>query len=286
LRSSSFILMSTLNNELDEEDTLLCAKVDAPLWLAELATVVLYILGFTITICGVLFLTVHPPGEADLCNVNTLGLTNKTADEVSLALNGCHALYTTVFGICGVLAVVFIAIALLAISAACAVCSGACNPDAATTPGRFCRAAFIELIGVLFLWIPALFFPAMSGAVNVAMAPIHAYWITLTVANYGMQGINATSASKQVEDVTYVASTLYQGYCAAARFDLALTIGSICMILLWWTLVCDLIRNALNITCWKPQYDSLEEGSQCCHLRRAFGDKMRRDYPDPHEPFE
>lgn len=275
--------------DLEGEEADSCSKVSPPLCAAEVSSCCLSCIGIVLIICGILLLTVNPPGQADLCNIQTLGLTNSTKSQQDLVLNGCNALYTTVFAACGILAAAFFFIGLLPLCSACALCRAACCHDEDTSPKFFGCAACLGICGLIVVWVPSMFIPALAIACNTAMAPIHAYWIALTAGNYGMKLANFTSGSgaagEQIRDVTYVTTTLYQGYSAAYRFELAVTVGGVCLGLLFWLYAIEICTNIARVTCWKPRYAELDSGSQLCHVRRAWGEKMRKDYPSDDERY-
>jgi len=250
--------------------------VEKQLCLGEVASIFFGSLAGLLLLSGLGFWTVSPPGEQDLCRIETLGLQNKTEDTQVFELAACHALYTGAFNILNFISVPFILCGLLAVGSAVFVARGVFARNEEDTPRFFKFAAVVDFAGLLAVWVPSLIFPALAATVDAGMAPIHAYWITITVGHYGMRALNTSdSGDEHMQKVTEIEEVLYQGYCAASRLSICLTVGSISMILLFWLYLFDMGRNISAVTCWKPNYNQTEQGLQILRIRRMLRKRYR-----------
>eukprot|EP00746_Dinoflagellata_sp_MGD_P085026 gnl/MRDRNA2_/MRDRNA2_33692_c0_seq1.p1 gnl/MRDRNA2_/MRDRNA2_33692_c0~~gnl/MRDRNA2_/MRDRNA2_33692_c0_seq1.p1 ORF type:complete len:293 (+),score=53.79 gnl/MRDRNA2_/MRDRNA2_33692_c0_seq1:80-958(+) len=248
-------------------------EIDKPICVAECMAILLGLLGVLLIICGIGFWTVTPPGEDDLCKVETLGLTEKSQEEQDKALKACHLLYEAVFKLLQVISLPFLGCGFLACSSSWTVWSGARAKDEHGTPCCWGCSTVLDAIGVVVVWIPSLVFPGIAAIVSAAMVPIHAYYFTLLatyagakVANYSHGGGEDSQKSKEaIDKAAKIFETVYQGYCAASRVEQCLGIGSICLLSLFWVYLFDIGRAIVSICCVQPKYGEISEGIQLCH---------------------
>lgn len=235
--------------------------VDWPFLFAEISALLLGTLSFLLILSGLGFWTVHPPGEHDLCQVDTLGLENSTDSDRDLTLSACHGLYDVVFSSLHVMSVPFVGSGACAGAAFYAVFMGITAKSEDVTPGWFRRAVCYELVGGAVNFVPALWFPGVAAVVAAGLAPIHAYFITITVTHVGLQVANVTESNDDsshtddaIRNAAYLEEILYKGYCAASRVELCLFVGSLAMNCLTFVFLFDMVRNVSAITCYKPKY--------------------------------
>mmetsp|Transcript_70632 Transcript_70632/g.196488 ORF Transcript_70632/g.196488 Transcript_70632/m.196488 type:complete len:286 (-) Transcript_70632:90-947(-) len=242
--------------------------VDVPILLSELSAVILGILATVLLLCAVGLCTVNPPGEEDLCRVETLGLANETKSKRDSVLTACHGLYTGVFALCAAMSVPFFAVALVGLTAAGAVCSGARAQYDPRTSTCFCCSALLGVMGAGLTWLPSMIYPGVATAMAAAMAPIYAHWLVITVGHYSMKGVSYTTDDGHVRDAAYITSVLYQGYSAVYRVNLCLMVGGVCLLALFWVFLADVVRSAVSILCVRPKFNRLHGEWQCCILKR------------------
>lgn len=235
-------------------------EVDRPLCMAELVTGLLGLLGVLLLIAGLGFWTVHPPGQADLCRVDTLGLQNNTETEINIKLGACNSLYTVVFDSLFLISLPFIGCGVLALVGCFFVYRGTHARNEEESPVFFRYAAMMDLAGGILVAIPSMIFPGVTAVVSAGLAPIHAYWIALMVGHVVINAANTSSADEHTAKVTEVYNNLYAGYCAASRTELCLGIGTFGLVALFWVFVVDLACSSARITCWKPDYERVKQG--------------------------
>lgn len=246
-------------------------EVDRPFLYAESCSLVLGILSLLLVISGIGFWTTKPPGEADLCRVDTLGLQNATKHDQDLQLGACHGLYTLVFDSLHVISLPFILSGICAGISCSTVLMGIAAKSEDLTPRWFRYAAMSDLVGGALNLVPSIYFPGLAAAVAAGLAPIHAYYFTILLGHAVLQVANTTESSggdnpndhtdDVVRNAAYLENVLYKGYCAASQVELCLTVGSTCMTCLSITYMGDILRNVAAMVCHKPQYEKIS-GSQ------------------------
>jgi len=268
--SNSFqtIMLNPEGNEATE-------TIEKKIAMAESSAICLGILGVLIFISGAGFWTVNPPGEKDLCQIEVLGLQNKTTDDQNFALGACHGLYATVFNALHAISMPFLACGALCLVSAYTVGSGAMARDLVQAKGFFRCAICLHLGGLFAVALPSLMFPAAAAAVAAGLAPIHAYFITIMVGHFAVSlsgaAANTSDMDPAVREAAETYETLYLGYCAASRVELCLWIGSSAMVVLFWYYLLDIGRNVW-MHCSPPQYENSTKGCQLCLLRPSSGD--------------
>eukprot|EP00930_Biecheleria_cincta_P065320 TRINITY_DN51089_c0_g1_i1.p1 TRINITY_DN51089_c0_g1~~TRINITY_DN51089_c0_g1_i1.p1 ORF type:complete len:304 (-),score=57.16 TRINITY_DN51089_c0_g1_i1:29-898(-) len=243
--------------------------LDFPLLAAEVSAALLGILGFLILFAGVGFFTVKPPGEEDLCRPSTLGLQNLTQGRQQLELAACHALYTGAFNMLGLISIPFILSGSLALGSAAALFSAVRRPGPEKSQKMFCHSATADVFGTIIVWIPSIYFPGLTVLVAAGLAPIHAYFISIMMGHFAISASDAAAGSDGVGIAAYTYEILYQGYCAASRLELCLTIGSFSMLLVFWVFLFDFCRNLMSMSCWRPRYDQ-QAGYQVLRLLKRY----------------
>ncbi|CAE7558952.1 unnamed protein product [Symbiodinium natans] len=224
---------------------------DWPTVAAEIATMTLAILGLLLLLAGLGFWTVHPPGEPELCQIDTLGLQNLTLARQRSDLAACHGLYKVVFTALGVISWPFILCGFFALLIAWMLSRRA-------TPNKCRRVtciAVLEVIGTVIVWFPSLLFPSLSLAVAAGMAPIHAYFISITAGHIVISVSGADSGNSTANKAAHMYQVLYEGYCAASRVELCLSIGGVALLLLFWCFVADILRIIASLTCWRSKLE-------------------------------
>lgn len=272
-------------------------EISKPICYAELSTFMLSALGFLLTIAGLGFFTVHPPGEEDLCTVQVLGLENKTKTEQASNIASCHMLYTVVFDSLHVISLPFVICGFVALLTGYIVCRGAHAKAEDITPSWFRCAMLFDLVGLLLSGATSIPFAAIWGTVSVALAPIHAYFITIMIGHLAVTAVNYTSGEESnatadddnVRTAAQVYNTLYMGYCACSRVELCLTVGTMCLWLVGGIYVFDLLRNLCAVYgCFKPHYgERMRQGSHLriwWHNRRKAADVARQEPLEPLAP--
>eukprot|EP00434_Breviolum_minutum_P017310 symbB.v1.2.015280.t1/scaffold1136.1/size135929/8 len=227
------------SSDSEEDQEALQSFPDWPTVAAEIAILALAILGLLLLLAGFGFWTVHPPGESELCQVDTLGLQNLTLARQRSQIAACHALYDVVFGALGVISLPFLL--------------------------RLCCIAILEAFGAVVVWLPSWFFPSISLAVAAGLAPIHAYFISITAGHLAISISGADSGTSTANKAAHLFQVLYTGYCAASRVELCLTIGSISLLLLFWCFVIDILRIISAMTCWRSKLED-PRGFELWHL--------------------
>lgn len=254
-------------------------SVDAPMCMAELAAVLLGVLGALILISGLGFFTVHPPGQEELCRVKTLGLQNKTKDDQDVAVGACNALYLGVFDLLYAISIPFILCGLLAMVSAYTVGRAVLARDPESTPSFFKYGICTHIGGLVMVFIPSMIFPTVAGVVAAGLAPIHAYFITIIVGHAAVSLSGAATKTDEDPAVRKAAEayeTLYAGYCAASRTELCLAVGSVCMMVLLWVYIVDILRALASLTCKPPDYN--RQGCQLCRAHQLFRSKSDQLY--------
>merc|ERR1711970_998331 len=130
-----------------------------------------------------------------------------------------------------------------------------------------------DLVGMILSAATSIPFASIWGVVSVALAPIHAYFITIMVGHVAVSAVNYTSGGENnvsaeddnVRTAAEVYNTLYLGYCACSRVELCLTIGTLCLWCLGFFYTVDLVRNVCSTYCTIPHYGKLKKGS---HLKQ------------------
>lgn len=245
-------------------------EVDRPFCLAETAALLLGILGTLILISGLGFFTVDPPGEEDLCQIETLGLQNKTKSDQDAVLFTCHALYAGVFNMLHAIAIPFILCGALALASTYLVVMAVHSRSPETTPSYFMSGLCANVMGLGMVAVPSMIYPSVTGIVAAGLTPIHAYFITIMVGHVAVEVSGATSNSTSNDPAVKMAAdayeTLYEGYCAASRTELCLFVGSSCMLVLVGAYIFDILRSLTALTCMKPNYATT--GCQLCKAHR------------------
>eukprot|EP00931_Biecheleriopsis_adriatica_P104828 TRINITY_DN79446_c0_g1_i1.p1 TRINITY_DN79446_c0_g1~~TRINITY_DN79446_c0_g1_i1.p1 ORF type:complete len:276 (-),score=52.04 TRINITY_DN79446_c0_g1_i1:97-924(-) len=245
--------------------------LDLPLLAAEISAALLGIVGFLLLFSGVGFFSVKPPGEQDLCRVDTLGLQNLTQTRQQMDLTACHALYAGAFNVLGAISVPFILCGAVAVLSAAYLFSALRSPDPVMIRRSFCYTGILDILGGVTVWIPSIYFPGLAAVVAAGLAPIHAYFIGIMLGHFAIRASHADDSGSRVRDAAYLYEVLYQGYCAASRVELCLTVGSVCMILLFWLCLLDLCRNVVSTTCWRPRCEPLgSQRLQCQQLLARY----------------
>ncbi|CAJ1347476.1 unnamed protein product, partial [Effrenium voratum] len=201
---------------------------DWPLLAAEVALLLLAILALLLLLSGFGLWTVRPPGEAELCRVETLGLQNSTQSQRTADLAACRGLYSVVFRALGAISLPFLVCGCIAFFISTLLLQMLGRPRPGNVRRHFCCIGFVEVLGLAI---------AVTG---------------------GESGDGAMNKAAHLYEV------LYQGYCAVSRVELCLTIGSISLVLLFWVFVADLARNVVSSTCWQPRCEG--RGSQLLQL--------------------
>eukprot|EP00927_Polykrikos_kofoidii_P038653 TRINITY_DN33053_c0_g1_i1.p1 TRINITY_DN33053_c0_g1~~TRINITY_DN33053_c0_g1_i1.p1 ORF type:complete len:291 (-),score=38.73 TRINITY_DN33053_c0_g1_i1:54-926(-) len=222
--------------------------VDCPQVFAEVSSCVRWTALVLLLLAAVGLCKVDPPGEQELCQVQTLGLENQDQTGQDIALGACHALYISVFATTRVVAGIFVFLAvlcpaLLLFLSTCAKHSA----DAGSTRCLYAFSACANFLFVLILWVPSGWFLTMSGVVTVAMAPITAQWMIIYAVYFGMKAKGDTPP--------YWMDVIYRAYGACWYADTCLWIGSACMVVLWFFCIIDGARN-IAACCKPPRYAS------------------------------
>mmetsp|Transcript_71276 Transcript_71276/g.230849 ORF Transcript_71276/g.230849 Transcript_71276/m.230849 type:complete len:312 (+) Transcript_71276:54-989(+) len=234
------------------------AKADMARAAAELAACLQWAAVALLVVAAFGLSRVKPPGEEELCRVETLGLQNATSTAQDAVLVGCHGLYKTVFVFTRAFACVFLLITVLPLVSLQLARSARHAREAAC---RYTAAATVDIVGVLLLWVPAGSFLALSAGVTVAMAPITAQWLAIYAVYFGMKAAHQ-QPPKFVEVV-------YRGYVACWYTDTFLWVGAASISGLWGFCIADAIRNILAaLGCFRPRFDDLDGASEICHLKR------------------
>lgn len=260
--------------------------LDKPLLAAEIFALLIGVLSLLLVIAGLGFYTVKPPGEPDLCAIETLGLQNKTSAEQNDYLGKCHALYSGVFASLGIIGNVHISCGVVSFSTLCGLVlgfRGVHRGDVKSSNRWFCCAAMMDVLSVLIVWVPSLIFPGLAAIVAAGLAPIHAYFITIMVGHYGMKAANSTNGDDgdgNLHMAAHAEEILYAGYAAASRVELCLGIGSACLLSLFWVFIVDAIRNIVTMTCWRPEIRQVD-GSQLIKAARNLAECWRRPQYGP-----
>jgi len=255
--------------------------LDKPVLVAELSAALMALLGLITLMSAVgLAFTVHPPGEQSLCQVETLGLQNETASRQQVDLAACHALYTGVFSILGLLSAPFFVCGLMAMVGGWILLKAVCPRDETATPKRFCCSAVFDAVAAGVVLLPSIYYPGVTAVVTAGMAPIHVYFLAIVAGHIAIKVSDADSGDEGLNRAAYTYEILYQGYCAASRVELCLTVGSIAIFVLLWVYILDFVRNLASILFWKPRYNA--DGSQILlAYRRMRAVKERLRQPGP-----
>ncbi|CAL1142204.1 unnamed protein product [Cladocopium goreaui] len=251
-----------ISGDSEESEVLADFSPDWPTVAAEIAMLALAILGLLLVLSGLGFWTVHPPGESELCQVDVLGLQNASVVRQRSDIAACHGLYNVVFAALGVISLPFILCGLLALHVAWMLSR---RPQLNKHCRSFTCIAVLEAIGAVVVWLPSLFFPSVSVAVATGLAPIHAYFISITVGHIAISVSGAESGTSTANKAAHIYQVLYQGYCAASRVELCLSIGSMALLLLFWCFVADIVRIIASMTCWKSKLED-PRGFELWHL--------------------
>jgi len=237
--------------------------IDTPLLCAECTAIFMGLLAFGLLLSGFGFFTVRPPGEAELCQVHVLQLQNMTKADQESNLQACHELYKTVFNLLDVFSIPFLAIGALAGFSAFAMGSGIVLKHETRTPTCWRYAMYADIIGFLVNIVPAFVLPGVAAAVDAALAPVHAWFITIMVVHVGTKVANVTSDAQDqgTHTAAEVEGIVYGAYSAVSRVQLCITVGSFSMLAVCVVFAIDIFRSLMAIYCHTPDYNKAS-GSQ------------------------
>ncbi|CAK9016194.1 unnamed protein product [Durusdinium trenchii] len=214
--------------------------------------------------------TCQDRGESELCQVETLGLQNLTVSRQRSDLAACHTLYAVAFRALGAISMPFLLCGTMALLVAAVMLKGLKRPKPDFRRSLMC-VALLEVLGAVIVWLPSWLFPSISLAVAAGLAPIHAYFISITVGHLAISVSGAESGASATSKAAHIYKVLYQGYCAASRVELCLSVGSISLLLLFWCFVLDVFRIIASVSCWQPKLDV--QGSQLWQMFQQWRER-------------
>lgn len=242
------------------------ARPDVLKVLSEVSACVLWTVVLLLMVSAFGLFKVNPPGEEELCTLQTLGLVNATETKQDTVLFACHGLYKTVFLFSRSFSAAFLALGLLPLGLL-GLARGAHLRAGAAAACRYVWSAVLNALAVAILWFPSAWLLSLSASVTLVMAPITAQWLVIYAAYFGMKASH--------HQPPHWLEIVYQGYVACWYEDTFLWAGTMAVLLLWGFSIADLARNVLAAFGLRPRYGD-GDGFEVCRLRRRWCAKARQ----------